>query len=129
MENIRVLINFVFWILLYTFIFSFSQVLLKLGLNQIGTISLKTAQEILPLALNIVMNPYVLSGMILLSSSFFIWLAILSWFKLSLALPLVSLSYVLVALLGFFMLDEKLSFINYFGIILITAGVFFVVCK
>jgi undecaprenyl phosphate-alpha-L-ara4N flippase subunit ArnE len=74
-------------------------------------------------------NPYVLGGTLLLGSSFFIWLFILSWFKLGVVFPLTAVTYILVALLAYFILDEKLSWYNYLGILLISGGIFFLLYK
>jgi uncharacterized membrane protein len=70
-----------------------------------------------------------MSGTVLMASSFFLWLTILSWFKLSLAFPLSSLAYVTVAVLSYLMLNEKLFPHNYLGIILIAFGIFLLLYK
>jgi uncharacterized membrane protein len=64
-----------------------------------------------------------------MASSFFLWLTILSWFKLSLAFPLTALAYVIVAVLSYFMLNEKLFLHNYLGIVLIAFGIFLLLFK
>jgi len=116
--------NIFLWILFYTVILASSQVLLKLGANQIGAISLKEARDIFPVGLSLIKNPLIMGGIILMASSFFLWLYILSWFKLGLVFPLTAMTYVFVALLSFFLLGEKLSFINYFGIAFIATGIY-----
>lgn len=129
MENIKLLSTFFFWIFIYTFLLAFGQVLLKFGVNQIGAFNAKGMEESLQIIFSVIKNPYIWGACTLLVSSFFVWLAILSWFKLSLALPLTAISYIIVAVLSYFMLDEKLALLNYFGIALVTAGVFFLVYK
>jgi len=106
-----------------------SQVLLKIGLSHFGTISVKSWQDVYPLIMVILHNYYLLGGTILMGSSFFLWLAMLSWFKLGLIFPLTALVYVFVALLTHFWLGEELHLINYFGILLIAAGIFFLLFK
>ena len=123
------MISLIFWILVYTFIMAVSQVLLKIGLSHFGTISVKTWQDILPLITVIIHNYYILGGTILMGSSFFLWLAMLSWFKLGLIFPMTALVYVFVALLTHFWLGEELYIYNYFGILLIAAGIFFLLFK
>ncbi|MDD5382913.1 MAG: hypothetical protein PHH60_04590, partial [Candidatus Margulisbacteria bacterium] len=59
----------------------------------------------------------------------FLWLAMLSWFKLSLIFPLTAFVYVFVALLSYFLLYEKLMPVNYFGVVLIALGIFFLLYK
>ena len=129
MENIKLISTFFFWIFIYTFMLAFGQVLLKLGVNQIGTFSAKGIEEALQIVFLAIKNPYIIGACTLMTSSFFLWMAILSWFKLSLALPLTAITYIIVAVLSYFMLDEKLALLNYFGIVLVTAGVFFLVYK
>jgi drug/metabolite transporter (DMT)-like permease len=123
------MISLIFWILVYTFIMAVSQVLLKIGLTHFGTISVKSWQDIYPLVMVILHNYYLLGGTILMGSSFFLWLAMLSWFKLGVIFPLTALVYVFVALLTHFWLGEELYLINYFGILLIAAGIFFLLLK
>ncbi len=118
-----------FWILIYSLMLAVSQVLLKLGINQIGAFSAHGTKQLVDLALSLALNGYVISGVILMASSFFLWITILSWFKLSLALPLTSLGFVFVAILSYFMLDEKLFLHNYLGIALIAAGTFLLLLK
>ncbi len=121
--------NFFLWILFYTSVLALSQVLLKLGLNQIGGFSIKDQKEIFALASSLLRNFYVMSGMVLMASSFFLWITILSWFKLSLAFPLTSLAYVIVAALSYLMLNERLFPHNYLGIGLIACGIFLLLYK
>ena len=129
MENMKLISTFFFWIIIYTFMLAFGQVLLKLGVNQVGTFSAKGMEEALQIAFSVIKNPYIIGACTLMTSSFILWMAILSWFKLSLALPLTAITYIIVAVLSYFMLDEKLALLNYFGIVLVTAGVFLLVYK
>ena len=54
---------------------------------------------------------------------FGLWLAVLSWEDLSVALPLQALSYLVVAFLAQWFLGEQVSGIRWAGICLICAGV------
>ena len=121
--------NLLFWILSYTLILAFSQFLLKSGVSQMGGFSIKGFKDILPLALGVLKNPLVMLGIILTASSFFLWIYILSWFKLGLVFPMTALVYIFVALMSYFFLGERLSALNYFGIVLIASGVFFILHK
>ncbi len=123
------LVTLLFWITLYTLILAYSQVILKLGVSQIGGFSVKGIKEILPLALALIKNPYVVFATLMMASSYFLWISILSWFKLSIAFPLTSLAFIFVAILSYFILDEKLFFHNYFGIFLIAIGIFLLLYK
>jgi len=115
--------------LFYTFILAYSQVLIKTGLNQIGPLSIKEPRDILILGTELLKNMNILFGMLLLISSFFLWVLILSWFKLVLVFPLTAVAFIFVALLAYFMLNEKLMLVNYFGIAMIAVGIFLVLYK
>jgi len=121
--------NLIFWIVIYTLVLAYSQVLLKIGLNQVGAINIRDSKDAITLAFTILKNFPVVFGVILMASSFFLWLYILSWFKLSLAFPLTALVYVFVAILSAFLLKEKLYLYNYSGILLIAIGIFFLLYK
>lgn len=121
--------NFFVWILFYTLIMAFSQILLKSGVSQIGGFKVSGLNDVFLITLQVLKNPFIIGSILLMVSSFFLWLYILSWTKLGLVFPLTALVYVFVALMSYFMLGEKLSSFNYFGIIFITAGVFFLLYK
>ncbi len=118
--------NILTWLLFYTIVLALSQIFLKLGVNQLGSVDLKNLPK---LAIDILTNPSLLLGTILLGSTFFIWLIILSKFPLSLAFPLTAMAYVFVGILSFFFLGEKLLLVNYFGMFLIACGLFFLLYK
>lgn len=115
--------------LIYTALLASSQIFLRLGASQIGGFSLKAFKDLLPLILTILKNPSVLIGTSLMASSFFLWIYILSWFKLALAFPLTAIAYIFVAVLSYFLLGERLLFYNYLGIGLIACGIFFLLYK
>jgi len=91
--------------------------------------SLQNTRDALLLLPALLKNPYFLLGTGLMAASFFLWLVILSWFKLSLVFPLTALTYIFVALLSYLMLGEKLLLQNYAGIMLIALGIFFLLYK
>lgn len=121
--------NLLLWILFYTLVLASSQIILKSGAAQIGGISLKGLGDIFPLALAIIKNPVVILGTLLMASSFFLWLYILSWYKLGLVFPMTALTYVFVALMSLIFLGERLSALNYFGVILTASGIFFLLYR
>ena len=118
------LLQLLFWILIYTLILASSQVLLKLGLIQIGAFSARGIKDIIDLLFSLIMNPYIVSGTVLMASSYFLWLAILSWFKLSIAFPMTGLAFIFVAILSYFILGERLFYYNYIGILFVALGIF-----
>ena len=121
--------NIFLWLLLYTLILALSQILLKVGLNNLGPLSFQSPGDIAHIAWAVLKDPPLLIGTFMMASSYFLWLAILSWFKLSLAYPLTAMGFVFVAVFSYFIIGEKLLFFNYFGIGLITVGVFILLYK
>jgi drug/metabolite transporter (DMT)-like permease len=121
--------NLFFLIVTYNFFLALSQVFLKTGLTAIGSFNINQAKDIFNLAFALLKNWHVLLGTALLASSFFLWIFILSWVKLSIAFPMTALGFVFIALLSYFMLGEKLLLHNYLGIGLISAGVFLLLFK
>ncbi len=62
-------------------------------------------------------------GISLAAAFFFLWLSVLSWADLSLALPMTALTYVLNAALAGPLLGEKVSPLRWLGTLLIFVGV------
>jgi drug/metabolite transporter (DMT)-like permease len=62
-------------------------------------------------------------GILLAATFFFLWLSVLSWADLSLALPMTALTYVLNAALAGPFLGERVSGLRWLGTLLIFAGV------
>ena len=117
------------WVVFYCLLLASSQITLKSGASQLGGFTIKGLADIFPLLLRIIANPMILLGTLLMASSFLLWVYILSWLKLGLVFPLTAMTYIFVALLSYFFLAEKLSLINYFGIVLVAAGIFFLLYK
>jgi len=77
--------------------------------------------------LKFMIRPFVAGGLVLYVCSSFAWLLLLSRVRLSVAYPMVSLSYVVVTLLSAFVLHEKVKW-RYaaLGLLFIAAGVTFI---
>jgi drug/metabolite transporter (DMT)-like permease len=112
------------YLVLLAVVFSASvgDVLLSVGMKQIGAIS---ATRWLSL-LTALRNPFVILGILFLLVFFGAYLTALSWADLTYVLPATSLGYVVVALLSKFLLHETVNASRWLGILLITAGVGFV---
>ncbi len=96
--------------------------LLSKGMKEIGDVSLRLAA--LPqVGWQVLSNRLVLAGAALLSLFFVLWLAVLSWTDLSVALPLTALSYVFGAFLAKHCLGEHLCAGRWAGTLLICLGV------
>ncbi|MCL2760227.1 MAG: DMT family transporter [Desulfuromonadales bacterium] len=97
--------------------------LLAKGMKEMGDVSEMTFRGILHTAGQAVTNPKLIIGTAMLAMFFFLWLAVLSWEDLSVALPLQALNYIVVAFLAKFFLGEVVSPMRWGGIILVCIGV------
>ena len=74
-------------------------ILLAKGMKEMGDISAMNLRGILNVAFQALTTPKLIIGTAMLAVFFFLWLAVLSWEDLSVALPMQALNYVLVAFL------------------------------
>lgn len=105
----------------------FGQLSMKKGMNYIGNVDLKDlfSLKLIP----IVLQKYVLIGIILYLFPSIIWLAVLSKAEVSFAYPMIGLGYVFTSILAWFLFGEKLTLIRFLGIILICSGVYLIAIK
>ena len=99
------------------------QVLLKLGLNKIGPITIDSFGALGQLFAGIAKSPMVIIGLFCYVISAAIWLVVLSAVDLSFAYPFIGLTYVLILIVSKFVLKEDVNAIRWAGAIIITVGV------
>ncbi len=97
--------------------------LLAKGMKELGDLSTMNLRGIMEVALRAMTEWKIVAGTAMLALFFFLWLAVLSWEDLSVALPLQALNYVLVALLAKYILHEQVSPLRWAGITLVCIGV------
>jgi drug/metabolite transporter (DMT)-like permease len=98
-------------------------ILLAKGMKEMGDISAMNLRGILNTAYQALTTPKLIIGTAMLAVFFFLWLAVLSWEDLSVALPMQALNYVLVAFLSQYFLGEVVSPMRWAGIVLVCLGV------
>ncbi len=98
-------------------------ILLTKGMREIGDLSVMNLRGIINASLQALTSPKLILGTTMLAVFFFLWLAVLSWEDLSIALPMQALNYVLVAILAKYLLHEQVSPLRWTGIILVCIGV------
>lgn len=98
-------------------------ILLAKGMKQLGDLSAMNLRGILEVALRAMTEWKIVVGTAMLALFFFLWLAVLSWEDLSVALPMQALNYVLVAILAKYLLHEQISPLRWAGITLVCVGV------
>ena len=103
-----------------------AQLIMKKGMNEIGTVELSQIFEI-NLLLKIFTNRYIVLGVMFYVFGLLFWLIALSSMDVSKTYPLQSLGYVIVLFGSFFFLGESLSLSRGFVIFLIILGSLFVI--
>jgi len=98
-------------------------ILLAKGMKQLGDLSTMNLRGIMEVAVRAMTEWKIVVGTAMLALFFFLWLAVLSWEDLSVALPMQALNYVLVAVLAKYLLHEEVSPLRWGGIALVCVGV------
>lgn len=98
-------------------------ILLAKGMKEMGDLSAMNLRGILNAAFSALTNPKLIIGTAMLAVFFFLWLAVLSWEDLSVALPMQALNYVLVAFLSQYFLGEVVTPLRWAGTVLVCVGV------
>ncbi len=98
-------------------------IFLTQGMKSTGDISTMGLRQIVDTVFKALSNWRLILGTSLQAVYFGLWLAVLSWEDLSVALPLQALSYVVVAFLAQLYLGEQVGGMRWAGICLICAGV------
>jgi drug/metabolite transporter (DMT)-like permease len=98
-------------------------IFLTQGMKSSGDISSMSFRQIIATTLGALTNWRLILGTALQAVYFGLWLAVLSWEDLSVALPLQALSYLVVAFLAQWYLGEQVTGMRWAGICLICVGV------
>lgn len=102
------------------------QITLKLGMTQIGRIDSTTVAQPAQIVLRVLTNPLVVAGLGLYVLGAVVWLTVLSRVPLSLAYPILALSYAITPVLAWLLLGESVPSLRWAGIATICLGVFIV---
>ncbi len=101
------------------------QLLLKVGMSQLGALEISVAA--LPsLIMRIMMSPYIIVGLTIYFGGVFFWLLALNRADLSYVYPFASLSYVLITLASWLLLHEAVPPLRWIGLVVICVGVMLV---
>ncbi|MBQ7503474.1 EamA family transporter [bacterium] len=73
--------------------------------------------------LALMFRPIVFAGLVAYALSAICWLSVLSKVDLSFAYPLISLGYVVILLMGWLCFGEEVTWLRWFGVILISMGI------
>lgn len=75
------------------------------------------------------LNPWFYAAVLSYGISTFVWVKILTQMKISVAYPILSISYILTAIGAYYFFQERLTVLNLVGIFLIMVGVTLVSIK
>ena len=112
----------IIYILISVLASTVGQLLLKKGMNDLGSVTL-SANQFLLTTWKMVSNPYVFIGLVIYVAGTIFWLAALSRVDLSYAYPFASLSYVVMLVASWMMFDEKITLSRLLGTLVIGIGV------
>jgi len=112
----------ILYILISVFFSVAGQLLLKVGMNKLGSVTLNM-NLFFPILWRMLTNPAVFFGLALYFVGTIFWLAALSRAELSYAYPFASLSYVIMLVASWMMFDEKITLARIIGTVLICIGV------
>ena len=102
------------------------QITLKTGMAQVGQIGQAALAEPLGIAARVLGNPFVVGGLGLYVLGAVAWLTVLSRVPLSLAYPILAISYAFTPILAWALLGESVPSLRWLGIGTICLGVFIV---
>ena len=109
-------------ILLSVLFVDIGQLLLKKGLNDVGSFDLSLG--LVSSFVAVFNNWFVVLGVVLFVASSFFWLLALSKAQLSYAFPILSVGYIFVTFLSWLFLGEAISVLRAVGLGVIVGGVF-----
>jgi len=112
----------VLYILISVIASTVGQLLLKKGMNEMGSVTL-SMNQILSTAWKMITNPYVFIGLLIYVAGTVFWLAALSRVDLSYAYPFASLSYVIMLVASWMMFNEQITLTRILGSVVIGIGV------
>jgi undecaprenyl phosphate-alpha-L-ara4N flippase subunit ArnE len=104
--------------LLAAAISAFGQILLKYAMSQVGPLNFSPA-----ILLRALLQPFLPIALVIYALALLLWLEVLSTTPLSVAYPILAVTYVLVPFISQFVFNERLEPSHYLGMFLILAGV------
>ena len=110
---------YVFGSILFTV---YGQIVVKWQVGKAGALPAALSERVAFL-LSLILNPWILTGMLAGFFALVCWLAAMTKFELSYAYPFMSLAFVFVLVLSAVFFHEPLTFAKISGVLLIIAGI------
>jgi drug/metabolite transporter (DMT)-like permease len=102
---------------------AFGQILVRRGMLQVGSLENYALWPLVTYFWHALCNPYVIGGTVLNAVFYFLFLAVLSWTGVTVALPMTAIEYGFGALLAVAILKETVPPVRWAGIVLVVTGV------
>ena len=103
-------------------------IMLKFGMGQVGAVSFSDGR-LAELGIRAATNPFIVFGLTAYTISMASFLVVLSRLDVSVALPSLSVSYVLVAVFAMIFLGERINLMHGAGILFVCAGITLIALK
>lgn len=109
--------------IIFTVLFTvYSQLIMRWQVTLAGPLPVDAPAKI-GYIFNVLLNPWVLSGIFATFLAGVSWMLAMTKFEISYAYPFVSLNYILVLLAGFFLFNEALGATKLLGSALVIIGI------
>lgn len=102
-----------------------AQLALKAGMSVIGYFDFNLS-KLFSIGLQVALNPYIILGLSCYVFSVLVWLLVLSRVDVSIAYPMISMSFIVNAVAAYYLFGEQISVARLSGIVIILFGVFIV---
>jgi drug/metabolite transporter (DMT)-like permease len=102
---------------------AYGQILVRQGMLQVGSLESYSPWPLITYFWHALCNPYVIGGTILNAIFYFLFLAVLSWTEVTVALPMTAIEYGFAALLAVVILKEIVPPVRWAGIVFVIIGV------
>jgi drug/metabolite transporter (DMT)-like permease len=102
---------------------AYGQILVRRGMLQVGSLENYAPWPLITYFGHALCNPYVIGGTVLNAIFYFLFLAALSWTKVTVALPMTAIEYGFAAILAVTILKEGVPPVRWMGIALVVVGV------
>ena len=112
----------VIYILISVLLSAVGQIMLKKGMNDLGTMTI-AMKQIVGILWRMGTNPYVFVGLVIYVVGVVFWLAALSRVDLSYAYPFASLSYIVMLVASWVLFGEHISILRLVGTLVVCVGV------
>ncbi|MCL4396023.1 MAG: hypothetical protein M1482_14675 [Chloroflexi bacterium] len=99
------------------------ELFLKRGMNEVGSFDFASVDQIVPTFFRMAQNPSIWIGFIGFMAGSIFWLSVISRVPLSLAYPMLGVSYLIVAVESWFFLGERYSPLLLAGALVVGVGV------